>query len=81
MYSSTITQYEDRALPKKQSEEAAAEAALPTPLPDEEKAEPSIIWFNVFGLAALHIIALYGVLFRSHEVMLYTWLYSEFDFI
>ena len=69
MYSRTVTQYEE--LPKK-VEETSAE---PTSIPKEEKIEQSVIWLKVIGIGILHVIALYGVIFRSYEAL--TWIYRE----
>lgn len=75
MYSSTVMQYENPP------DKKITDSDEPTAEIDAKDAEQPIIWFNVFGIAALHVIALYSFIFKWHEAQLYTWLFSKTEFL
>ncbi|OXU32085.1 hypothetical protein TSAR_007842 [Trichomalopsis sarcophagae] len=70
MYSSTMTEYENPP------DKKITDSDEPTAEIEAQEAEQPIIWFNVFGIAALHLIAMHSVLFRWREPQLYTWIFN-----
>ncbi|XP_076248274.1 acyl-CoA Delta-9 desaturase [Calliopsis andreniformis] len=72
MYSSTITQYEEKKPP--QSTEQDVE---PTPIPKEQTlARQPIIWRNVIGITVLHFLAIYGLVTRYQDAKFWTWIWN-----
>ncbi|XP_001599899.2 acyl-CoA Delta(11) desaturase [Nasonia vitripennis] len=70
MYSSTVTEYENPP------DKKITDSDEPTAEIEAQEAEQPIIWFNVFGIAALHLIATHSVLFKWREPQLYTWIFN-----
>ncbi|XP_066586098.1 acyl-CoA Delta-9 desaturase-like [Prorops nasuta] len=73
MYSSTITQYEERA------PEPRVEPDQPMEIKDVPRRQlQPFIYRNIIVLAILHVVAFYTLFFHSLEAKLYTWLLSPF---
>ncbi|KAJ8674811.1 hypothetical protein QAD02_010597 [Eretmocerus hayati] len=62
--------------PKYKTTEVKQDSDEPMALPDEKEADQPIIWFNLFGIAFLHLFALYGLVSRYNQAKLYTWIFS-----
>lgn len=73
MYSSTVTQFEEP--PQKDPlDEVSAE---PIALPKESSVIQPLIWRNVIGIAALHLMAINAFITSSQDAQLWTWIFSE----
>ncbi|XP_076394858.1 acyl-CoA Delta-9 desaturase [Megachile rotundata] len=73
MYSSTVTQYEE----KKNDNGKVEEDAEPLPLPTEKiPARQPIIWENVIGIIVLHFLAVYGFMNGYRDAKFWTWIWN-----
>ncbi|XP_011155500.1 (11Z)-hexadec-11-enoyl-CoA conjugase [Solenopsis invicta] len=77
MYCSTITEYKDNKNQKlvQSGMEYDRTLILDQP-PKHMPAEQPLIWRNIIGIAALHVIAIYLFATRYHEAKLWTWIWS-----
>lgn len=75
MITTTITQYE---LPAKQKVENADIAVEDPPQLQSQPAQQPLIWRNIFGIAVLHMLAVYAFAASYKEAKLWTWIFSTF---
>lgn len=80
MYSSTIVEYEDNKSQKlTQSEtEDGKNSILDQPPKENIPAEQPLIWRNIIGIPALHVIAIYLFVTRYNEAKFWTWIFGTF---
>ncbi|KAM0731934.1 Acyl-CoA Delta-9 desaturase [Formica fusca] len=78
MYSSTIVEYEDNKSQKlTQSEtEDGKNSILDQPPKENIPAEQPLIWRNIIGIPALHVIAIYLFVTRYNEAKFWTWIFE-----
>ncbi|XP_076686921.1 acyl-CoA Delta-9 desaturase isoform X2 [Andrena cerasifolii] len=73
MYSSTVTQFED----KREASENTEEDVEPIQIRKEQiQAKQPIIWRNVIGIAVLHFLAIHGFASGYRDAKFWTWIWS-----
>lgn len=74
MYSSTVTQFEE----KREARENTEEDVEPIQIRKEQtEAKQPIIWRNVIGIVALHFLAIYGFVSGYRDAKFWTWIWCE----
>nr|XP_034186890.1 acyl-CoA Delta(11) desaturase-like isoform X1 [Osmia lignaria] len=73
MYSSTVTQYEEKKEVNGKVEVDVEPLALPA---EESSASQPIIWRNVIGIIVLHFLPVYGFVNGYRDAKFWTWIWS-----
>ncbi|KAF3428451.1 hypothetical protein E2986_08871 [Frieseomelitta varia] len=73
MYTTTVTQYEE----KKEADRTLEKDVEPLPVPRERTpASQPIIWRNVIGIIVLHFLAVYGFVSGYRDAKFWTWIWN-----
>ncbi|XP_070151665.1 (11Z)-hexadec-11-enoyl-CoA conjugase isoform X3 [Polyergus mexicanus] len=78
MYSSTVVEYEDnksRKLTQSDTEDGK-NSILDQPPKENIPAEQPLIWRNIIGISALHVITIYLFVTRYNEAKFWTWIFE-----
>lgn len=76
MYTTTVTQYEEK---KEEAGRTLEKDVEPLPVPRERTpASQPIIWQNVIGIIVLHFLAVYGFVSGYRDAKFWTWIWSEY---
>lgn len=76
MYSSTITEYEDKEDNRKLVQPVTENSTMLNPPPDHIPALQPLIWRNIISIAVLHVAGLYLFITLVNKVKFWTWIFG-----
>lgn len=79
MYSSTVTEYEEKKTDSRNVEENPEVDVEPLPVSmGQTPVKRQIIWLNVFGLGIIHFLAIYSLARYYQDAKFWTWIWSKY---
>ncbi|XP_076163253.1 acyl-CoA Delta-9 desaturase [Ptiloglossa arizonensis] len=77
MYSSTVTEYEEKKTDSRNVEENPEVDVEPLPVSmGQTPVKRQIIWLNVFGLGIIHFLAIYSLARYYQDAKFWTWIWN-----